>query len=208
MQVITISREFGSGGRELGKRLADELGYAYYDKEIVTALAKQSGLDEEYIEKVIEQGVPKHYPITYGRTFSSNFTFQYQHSKTELLLKQQQILKELAQKENCVIVGRGADVILDEHCPFNLFIYADMSAKVIRCHKYADGQEKLTDHELKMKIRQIDHGRKQYYELLKGGKWGSKENYHLCINTTGIEIKEMIPALSQYAQNWFRRNEK
>lgn len=204
MQVITISREFGSGGRELGKRMADELGYVYYDKEILSRLAQQSGLEEEYLEKIMEGKT--HYPIVYGRTFVSNFSFQYQQNKTELLLKQQQILKDLAQKGNCVIVGRGADVVLSDYQPFNLFVYADMESKIKRCRKYADEHENLTERELVGKIQQVDRSRKQYYELL-GKKWGLKENYHLCVNTTGLEIKEMIPALSQYAQNWLRRVE-
>lgn len=204
MQVITISREFGSGGRELGKRMADELGYAYYDKEILSRLAQQSGLEEEYLEKIMEGKT--HYPIVYGRTFVSNFSFQYQQNKTELLLKQQQILKDLAQKGNCVIVGRGADVVLSAYHPFNLFVYADMESKIKRCRKYANEHENLTERELIGKIQQVDRSRKQYYELL-GEKWGLKENYHLCVNTTGLEIKEMIPALSQYAQNWLRRVE-
>lgn len=205
MQIITISREFGSGGRELGKRLSDELGIAYYDKEILTVIAQQSGLDEQYAEKIIEG--KGHYPVTYGRTFSSNFAFQYQRNRTELLLRQQQVLKDLAGKGSCVIVGRGADVILEGYRPFNLFVYADMASKVARCRRYEDGQEHLTEREMEKKIQQIDRGRKQYYELLQGGTWGAKENYHLCVNTTGIEIKEIIPAVSQYAQNWFRRNE-
>lgn len=208
MKVITISREFGSGGRELGKRLAEQLDFGYYDKEILTAAAKQSGLAEEYIEKVMEHNVRGHYPITYGRTFSSASAFQLQKNKTELLLKQQQILKEIAKKGDCVIVGRGADVILGEYQSFNLFVYASMMSKMNRCRKYAGDHEHLTERELKMKIRQIDRGRKQYYELLRGGQWGAKENYHLCINTTDIEIKEIIPAISEYARNWFRRNEE
>jgi len=203
MQIITIGREFGSGGRELGKRLADELGFAYYDKEILTAVAQQSGLNEEYIEMMNDRGISKHYHITYGRTFSSGFTVQYQRNKTELLLKQQKILKDLVQKGDCVVVGRGADVILEEYHPFNLFIYASMSSKVSRCRKYADKNEKLTVRELEAKIQQVDRSRKQYYELLKGEKWGSKENYHLCINTTGMEIKKMIPGVAGYVQNWF-----
>lgn len=203
MGIITISREFGSGGREVGKRLADQLGFAYYDKEILTAVAKESGLDREYIERIMEQGEPKHYPVTFGRTFSSHSSVQQQRSKMEILIKQHQILKELAQNGDCVIVGRGADVILSEFHPFNLFVYASMPSKISRCRKYADAHENLTERELKAKIRQIDRSRKQYYEFLEEGEWGAKEKYHLCVNTTGIEIKQIIPALSQYIQSCY-----
>lgn len=208
MKVITISREFGSGGRELGKRLAEQLGFSYYDKEILTAVAERSGLNEEYIEKVMGHNIRENYPITYGRTFHSASAFQLQKNKTELLLKQQQIIKEIAKKGDCVIVGRGADVILSEYRSFNLFVYASMMSKMNRCREYAGDHENMTERELKMKIQQIDRGRKQYYELLRGGQWGAKENYHLCINTTDIAVKEIIPAISAYAKDWFRRNEE
>lgn len=207
MNIITISREFGSGGRELGKRLSDYLNFSYYDKEILTAVANQSNLDTDYVEKVIDNGILQQYPINYGRTFSSYTAFQYQHTKTELLLKQQQIIKKLAQIGNCVIVGRAANVILKEHDPLNLFVYANMSSKITRCRKYANEHENLTTHDLKMKIKQIDNYREQYYELLMGRQWGAKENYHLCVNTSEIEIKKISPVLSEYAQNWFRRKE-
>ncbi len=205
MSIITISREFGSGGRELGKRLADQLHFAYYDKEILTAAAQRNGLDEKYVEQVLEGGTLRQFPITVGRTFSTVGAYQHQRNKTDFLLKQQQILKEFAQKGNCVIVGRGADVILKEYAPLNLFVYADMPSKVKRCRKYADKYEQLTDHELKIKIRQIDHNRKEYYEILKGDTWGAKENYQLCINTTGIKIDRIAPILAEYAQYWLRR---
>lgn len=207
MNIITISREFGSGGRELGKRLSDYLHLSYYDKEILDAVASQSSLDTEYVEKVIENGMLQQYPISYGRTFSSYTAFKYQNTKIELLLKQQQIIKKLAQKGNCIIVGRAADVILREYNPLNLFIYADMPAKVSRCRKYANEHENLTLHELETKIKQVDRYRKQYYELLMGRQWGAKENYHLCVNTSEMEIKKISSVLSEYAQNWFRRKE-
>lgn len=207
MNIITISREFGSGGRELGKRLSDYMHFSYYDKEILDAVSSQSNLDTEYVEKVIDNGMLQQYPINYGRTFSSYTAFQYQHAKTELLLKQQQIIKKLAQIDNCVIVGRAADVILRDYHPLNLFIYADMSAKVARCRKYTNGHENLTNHDLEMKIKQVDRYREQYYELLMGRQWGAIENYHLCVNTSEIEIKKLSSILSEYAQNWFRRNE-
>lgn len=208
MKIITISREFGSGGRELGKRLADQLQFSYYDKEILTEISNKSGLDEGYVEKILENGLLRQYPITYGHSFSSILPLQHQLAKTELLLKQHQILKEFAQKGACVVIGRGADMILREYHPLNLFIYADLGAKISRCRQYSSDKEKLTKRELEKKIRQVDDSRARYYALMSDGQWGDKRNYHLCINTTELTIKEVVSFAAEYAKYWFGRNEK
>lgn len=204
MRIITLSREFGSGGRELGKRLADYLNFAYYDKEIITAIAQQGNLDEGYVQRILEGGTQRSFPITFGRTFS----FRNQQAATSLLILQQKILKELSAKGDCIIVGRGADVVLESNNPFNLFVYADMDTKIKRCSHYADEKEHLTEKELQTKIRRIDQQRRQYYELCSGKRWGEKKNYHLCINTTGLTIKEMTPFVAEYAKLWLERGKR
>lgn len=200
-KIITISREFGSGGREIGKRLADTLNFAYYDREIITEIAKKTGMSEEYIQNISEKGI---YP--YAFQFAKSFTVypSLQSNQTDILVAQQRVLKEIAKKENCVIVGRGANVILEEYNPMNLFVYADLESKIERCKLKAEG-EKLTDKELKNKIIQIDKDRKNYHKIISNLEWGDKRNYHLCINTSGIEIKEVISSLADYIENWFRR---
>ncbi|MGN0467751.1 MAG: AAA family ATPase [Acutalibacteraceae bacterium] len=203
MRIITISREFGSGGREVGKRLSDALGFEYYDREIISAVAQRSCLDEEYVDKLLERGIPKSFPITFGRTFS--FPDSTQQNFTKLLIAQQQFISDIA-KENkdFVIVGRAADVILKEYNPLNLFIYADMNAKVTRCRERASEDEKnLTDREFARRIKQVDLGRAVNRQLLADDGWGEKESYHLCINTTGVDIKKLIPALASFAESWF-----
>jgi len=204
MNVITISREFGSGGRELGKRLADILDIAYYDKEIISAIAGKSGLDERYVANISEKGI-RTYPLTFGRTLS--LYTDVQDNNMKILVTQQQILKELADKGDCVIVGRCADVILREYNPFNLFIYASMSSKIRRCRERASADEKFTDHEMEKRIKRIDKERAKYSELFLDVKWGAKEGYHLCINTSDIEIEKLTPFVAEYAKNWFKRNE-
>lgn len=194
MRVITLGREFGSGGRELGKRLADYMNFAYYDKEILTTVAQQGNLDEEYVERLLESGLQRSFPITYGRTLS----LHYQKTATDILVIQHKVLKALAEKGDCVIVGRSADIILQEYKPFKLFVYAGMESKLKRCSAHADGHEHLTDKELRTKIRQVDRQRSQYYELCSGTRWGVKENYNLCVNTTDLCIKEITPAIGEY----------
>lgn len=201
MRIITISREFGSGGRELGKRLADQLGYAYYDKEIIAAVAKDSGMDEGYIEKLL--GTPRFraYPITIGRTLS--YPAFAQQNEINLLLSRQRVIKHLAAQGDCIIMGQGADRTLREYHPLNLFIYADMESKLRRCKERAPDEEHLTDKELQRKILQVDAGRAKQYELIAAAKWGQKENYHLCVNTTGMKIKTLVPLIAEYAGCWF-----
>lgn len=204
-KIITISREFGSGGREIGKRLADVLGFAYYDSEIITKLANQTGLSEEYINNISEKGIYP-YPFQFGKTFSTFNTLQ--SNQNEILIAQREIIKEIASKGNCIIVGRGADTILKEYNPMNLFVYASIESKINRCKLKASADEHLTDNELEQKIKKIDKNRKNSYALLSNRNWGEKENYNLCINTTNIEIKSIIPPLASYIENWFKEMKK
>ena len=201
--IITISREFGSGGKEVGKRLADKLGYAYYDSKIITLLAKETGMSEEYIRNISEKGI---YP--YAFQFAKSFTMYstMQNNQVEILVKQADILKRIAQKGNAIIVGRGANTILEEYNPMNIFVYANMESRIKRCKEKADADEQLTDKELENKIKSIDKNRKAFNNLISNKEWGDKENYNLCINTSNIEIKTIIPSLAEYIKNWFGEN--
>lgn len=202
MRIITISREFGSGGRELGKRLADALGFAYYDREIVSSIAEKCNLDEGYVENVLRKGLTINVPVTFGHTF---YFYSDPSSENELkvLNTQQQIIKELALRGDCVMVGRSSGIILEKYNPLRLFVYADMEWKVKRCRERASAEEHLTDRELEKKIRQIDAGRARHQKLLTDRKWGAPEGYDLCINTTNLEIKKIIPGLKEMALCWF-----
>lgn len=206
MGIITISREFGSGGRELGKRLADALGFAYYDREIVSSIAEKCNLDEGYVENVLRKGLTINVPVTFGHTF---YFYSDPTSENELkvLNTQQQIIKELALRGDCVMVGRSSGIILEKYNPLRLFVYADMEWKVKRCRERASADEHLTDRELEKKIRQIDAGRARHQKLLTDRKWGAPEGYDLCINTTSLEIKKIIPGLKEMALCWFDQQE-
>ena len=198
--IITISREFGSGGKEIGKRLADELGYAYYDSEIISMLVKETGMSEAYIKNISEKRI---YPFAFqfGKTFTASYLLQ--KNQTDILVKQAKILKQIAEKGNAIIVGRGANTILNEYNLINIFVYANMDSKVTRCKKKALKDEKLTDKELINKIKSVDKNRKAFNSLISNIEWGNKENYDLCINTSNIEIKKIIKPLSEYIKVWF-----
>lgn len=202
-RVITVSREFGSGGRELGKRLAESLGIAYYDREIITAISEKSGLAEKYVESMSEKGAPFYYPITIQQSLSYHGVVY--SAQTEVMVTQQKIIHELAANGDCVIVGRCADLILKERQPLNLFVYADMDSKVARCLARKTSEEAYTDSDLRKHIRRIDRERSKYRSLFYGAEWGEKEDYHLCINTTGLEIKSLIPAVTAFAECYFDR---
>lgn len=193
--IITVSREFGSGGRELGKRLADQLGLAYYDREILTELSRQEGLSEDYIEKVLESPSGVGYAISYSRSFTM---IQNIDTTSVLLAKQHNIIKRIAEKGNCVIVGRGADAILSQYSPFRIFVYADMASKVERCRQRGRENEDLSDKALQKKIKKIDKARSDNYKFISELSWGDKKAYDLCVNTTNVEIKKIVPAVASF----------
>ena len=204
MRIITVSREFGSGGRELGKRLADHLGFDYYDSEIIFSVAKNSGVDAQYAEKLLEDHGWKNIPVTFRGTIGSSAYLQ--SGKVRLLLEQKKVIENIAALgQDFVIVGRNADVLLQEYHPFKLFVCADTETKLLRCKERADEKENLTDRELLRKMKEIDKTRAQTREILSGSAWGARENYHLTVNTSGWEIKELIPVVADFAIRWFER---
>ena len=168
MNIITISREFGSGGREVGKRLADALGYAYYDREILTALAEDTRMDTEYLERALEQGsFAALYPVTFGRTFS----YHTGHA-SGLLARQTKLLHMLAAKDHCVLVGRNANVVLEEYRPLRLFVYADMETKIRRCRERETNGVLRSDQEYEKQIRRVDKQRAKLHAMLCPYPWG------------------------------------
>ena len=202
MRIITISREFASGGREIGKRLADELGFDYYDREIINRIAEKSSFDPDYVEEMLDRGLPKIFPLTFGRTFTYPDSASQNFNK--ILLAEQQIITEIAQKgRDFVIVGRSADIILSKYNTFNIFVYADMASKILRCRQRAPQGENLTDREYAKKIKKIDSARASNRELIGNVGWGEKENYNLCVNTTNVDIKKIIPALAGLSLAFF-----
>ena len=196
-QIITVGREFGSGGRELGKRLAELLGIAYYDKEIIEEIAKRTKLAESYVHQIVEQKPGVYYPITIGRTLHAQGTDYLLKQHTAVYTEKTAVLREMAEKSPCVIVGRCADYILKDHKPFRLFVYADMASKVARCRAKAEADESLTERQLIKQIKQVDKNRAKYYEYYTAQRWGARENYDLCVNTSSVDIKTLAEAIAK-----------
>lgn len=197
--IVTVSREFGSGGREVGKRLADALGLTYYDRELVAEIAKDTELDENYVSSVLERGGYANYTFTFGR--SMPFVSAATTPVTDVLVSQQNIIKAIGEKGDCLIVGRCADVILRDYSPFRIFVYADNAGKIARCRARAADGEELSDKQLLKSFKEIDGGRRKLHELLGSTPWGDKAGYDLMLNTTNLEIKSIIPALAEYVKN-------
>ncbi len=150
MNILTISREFGSGGREVGKRLADVLGYAYYDREIEIRIAERMDMDVGYVAHAMDRGLLMNIPLHFGRTLADPYGMKPQ---VDILVEKQKILKGIVSVSNCIIVGRAADVILAEYRPFMIFVYADMEHKIKRCQQYAEMDENLSPREMEKAIK-------------------------------------------------------
>ncbi len=194
--IITIGREFGSGGRELGRRLAEELGIEYYDREIITEIAKHTELSESYISEVVEGKHHSLYPITIGHSISFANDYAMKQMQT-VLVAQNKIICDLAEKSDCIIVGRCADYILREKKPYKIFVYADMESRVNRCINRETDNESYTAKQMRKRIRQIDKNRSRYYNFYTGLRWGDKSNYDMCINTTNTVIKDIVPIIAK-----------
>ncbi len=206
MRIITVSREFGSGGRELGKRISDLMGYDYYDSEIISAVAKNSGFDTAYVETALDNHGWHDFPVTFGGTIHS--TAYLQASKIDLLIQQKKVIESIATLgKNCVIIGRNADAILKEYHPFNIFVCADVEAKIHRCRARARADEHLTDRELVRKMKEIDKARSRTRDFLTGSEWGQCESYHLTVNTGDWDLKALAVAVAAFAEKWFESKE-
>lgn len=200
MKIITLSREFGSGGREMAKRLSEALGIAYYDKEILTAIAKESSLDEGYVERTLEASLNA-YPTTISHSFAMLPYFSA--SAAQLHAVQYKIIRQLAEKGDCIIVGRAADSILADMHPFRIFVYADMESKVARCRSRASEDEHMSDKDIVRMIKKIDRSRADNHDLVAETGWGDKASYDLCINTSNVSIKAITPLLAEYIKAHF-----
>ncbi|BEI60026.1 cytidylate kinase-like family protein [Blautia wexlerae] len=186
-RIITISREFGSGGRFIGEEVAKKLGIAYYDKNIIGQIAEKSGLSPEYIQENAELS-PKKGLFAYafsGRDITGK-------SVEDMVYEvQRNIILELAEKEPCVIIGRNADYILkDRDDVLNVFIHGDMPEKI----KRITGLHNVEEKEAVKMMADTDKRRRTNYNFYTDQNWGKASNYTLCLNSSqlGYDRCEMI----------------
>lgn len=178
-RIITISREFGSGGRFIGEEVAKKQGIAYYDKNIINQIAEESGLSPDYIQESAELS-PKKGLFAYafaGRDITGK-------SLEDMVYEaQRKVILELADKESCVIIGRNADFILkDRDDVLNVFIHGDAPEKIQRITRLYNVEEQKA---VKMMV-DIDKRRMANYNFYTNQKWGKADNYTLCLNSSQL----------------------
>ncbi|NLE36038.1 MAG: cytidylate kinase-like family protein [Bacteroidales bacterium] len=200
--VITIGRQLGSGGREIGQKLSARLGIAFYDKELIRIASRQSGLKEEFFERVDEQ---KHFSLFPGllglrTTVTDDLFSNYYLSNESLFRIQSDAMRNLASEGSCIFVGRCADYVMKEekNC-FNLFISADKHDRIRRIAM----SHKITEGKAKELIERTDKGRSSYYHYFSGKTWGAAESYHLCINSSLLGIDETVSLICHITESRF-----
>lgn len=192
--VITISREFGSGGHEIGRQVAERLGINFYDREIVLKAAENSGLSEDYIEQE-EQKITNSmlFNLSVG-TYSGK---SFQAVSDQIYIAQSRAIREYADEGSCVIVGRCADYILrDDAFCLNVYIHADKFFKLNRIMQKYDLEQ--TDAE--KLIKEMDRRRSRHYRFYTSQEWGKIGNYHLCVNSGKLGIEQSVNLIVDLAE--------
>jgi len=190
--IITINREYCSGGRLIGQRLAEALDVPFYDRELIAAAARRSGIDPEYIEKSESAPVTSFLfgLVSHG---ASNFFSQYEMPINDrVFLAQSSVIREFADAGSCVILGRCSTFILrDDPDNIRIFIHGTIGDRMRRgVETYGLEKEGLAD-----KLIKIDKGRANYYKFYTGESWGDTRNYDLTINTSAFGIDAAVSAI-------------
>ena len=186
-RIITISREFGSGGRTIGRKVAEKLGIPCYDAELIQKIAKESGFDADYIREAGE-----YTPGGFLSSALSNRSFG--PTNEDYLWKiQYNVISDLAEKGSCVIVGRCADHILKDKADcLTVFIHADMAFRANRIVSVYGQREESPEERLKDK----DKRRAAYHRFYTNMKWGQAKNYHLCLDSGVLGIDKCVETIA------------
>ena len=195
--VITLSREYGSGGRYIGKLIAQKLGIKLYDKEFIIKVAEETGLSEQYIK---ENEQKRNVLDVLNNGYYSDM-----NNSDELFVKESELIKEVSTKEPCVIVGRCADQILkDNKNVLKVFIYSNMEDKINRAVKYYGMDKKKAEKE----ISRIDKLRGNHYKYYTGKEWKDFSNYDICINSDKLGVEKAADLIIDMAKQLENKNQK
>ncbi len=187
--VITLSREYGSGGRYIGRLIADKLGIKFYDKDFVTELAKETGLSEEYIENNEQKRG--------SLAGLNNGYYVGLDNSDELFIKEAELIKKVANQESCVIIGRCADFILkDKKNVIKVFIYGNKEDKIKRATEIY-GLEKA---KAEKEIKRIDKLRANHYKHYTEKEWSNHSNYDICINSNTLGVEKSADLICEIIQ--------
>ena len=196
-KIVTISRQYGSGGRYIGENLAKALGVPCYDEKLIDMVAKESGFAESFVaEKGERMTGSLLFNIASSLSFANN-VFSTNNGVTlqdEIYFTQNRIIKELAEKGPCVIVGRCADYILrDREDCLNVFIFADEDSKIERAEKYFN----ISREEAPAVLKKKDKARANHYKYYTDQDWGMASNYDLCLNSGLVGIEGCVKTIQQ-----------
>ncbi len=197
-KIITISREFGSGGRSIGRAVAERLGYKFYDQEIIMHVAEESGLSKEIVEKYDEYATHKNSFLYSIAVNAGGDAYGGLSFANQVQIAQSNVIKSLADEGNCVIVGRGADYILRDHPDtLHVFIRADLQSRAERVVKlYGETDKKIED-----RLRDKDTKRKVFYRSFTMREWGLCENYDLSLDSGTIGIDKCVDIIVDIAKD-------
>lgn len=199
--IITIGRQYGSGGREIGKKLAEYFGIKFYDKEMLAVAAKESGICEEIFETHDEKPTNSFLYSLVMDTYSlgySNSVFAEMPINHKVFLAQFDAIKKIAKEGPCVLVGRCADYALEDFDNVvNVFIHADLDARINRISRV---HEELTYAKAKDIILKEDKKRSHYYNYYTNKKWSDAESYDLCLCTSSLGIEGTVQTIIDYVK--------
>lgn len=200
-RIITISRQYGSGGREIGAKLAARLGIPFYDNELISRAAKESGFSEAAFDNAEKKATNSLlYSIAMGMSSYSTRDIGFTHLSLDdqLYLAQSNVIRKVAKEGPCVIVGRCADYILKDYGNVvNIYIWAELEARKIRAIEiYHLNPDKAED-----EIIKTDKRRANYYNFHASEKWGRAENYHLSIRSDYIGIDQSVECILRYLES-------
>ena len=193
-KVITIAREFGSGGRIIAQSLAEQLKIGFYDKNLITLAAERKNLPEERLERVDER---RENPWRYDMEddIAIQRQFYYEPLNDVLFEAQSEIIKEKAETEDCVIVGRCADYALSEFDNMlSVFVHADEKF----CLDRAMERNSMTEKEMKKYIEKTDKFRGDFYRYHTGHEWADARNYDLCLNSGKLGFQKCVEEIKAY----------
>ena len=188
-KVITISREFGSGGKYIGILVAKKLGIPCYDRDIIEKIAEESGFVDDFIKRVSEYAPSKSifaYSFV-GRSASG------ESIEDKIFAIQEKVIRELADKGPCVIVGRSADYILRKYDTLDVFVYAPLEDKIARTMRFKN----LSEKEAKKLVKDTDKKRSINYKYYTGTNWGERENYTVMLNSTALGIEKTAEFIAE-----------
>jgi cytidylate kinase len=200
--TITIGRQLGSGGREIGQKIATSLHISVYDKELLQIASRESGLGKEFFEEMDEK---KSHSLIGGllnmnSPFSDEFYLNYYLSNETLFKIQSDVIRNLAQKESCLFLGRCADYVLKDYprC-LNIFISADLEDRIRR----TAALHQVSEAKAREIVIKTDKKRAEYYRFYSNKTWGAAESYHLCINSSVLGIDPTVEFILEFARRRF-----